>query len=119
MNDEYEVNCECDDCFDIARCSLATIQGVSLWLSSILEYDSAHQNEKKSDGHDVCPETRCFLLAAILFFFTKQLLSQDSSTSRPTTLEFCMGLFDTKGHFQTSCNIFPTVFLMAVIKLHF
>lgn len=62
----------------------------------------------------MCPETRCFLLEAILFFFTKQLLSQDSMTrctSRPTTLEFCMGLFDTKGHFQTSCNIFPTVFL--------
>lgn len=42
MGVEYEVNCECDDCFDIARCSLATIQGVSLWLSSILGYDSAH-----------------------------------------------------------------------------
>lgn len=33
---------------------------------------------ENSDGHDVCPETRRFLLAAILFFFTKQLLSQDS-----------------------------------------
>lgn len=47
MSDEYEVNCECDDCVDIERCSLAPIQGVSLWLSSILEYDSAHQNERK------------------------------------------------------------------------
>lgn len=69
MSDEFEVNCECDDCFDIARCSLATIQGVLLWLSSILGYDSARQNEKKNQMDIMCPETRCFFPPGHNFVF--------------------------------------------------